>query len=35
MHIAIPAVYVEIAVGVFIITAAIFFTILWRIQGPL
>jgi hypothetical protein len=35
MHIEIPGTYVAIAVVVFILTAAMFFAILWRQQGPL
>jgi hypothetical protein len=33
MHIAIPAVYVEIAVVVFILTWAMIFVFMWRQQG--
>jgi hypothetical protein len=35
MLIGVTAVYVGVAVVVFIATVAIFFTILWRQQGPI
>jgi len=35
MHVGVPAVYIEIAVAVFIMTVAVFFAILWRQQRPL
>jgi hypothetical protein len=35
MHIALTPVYIGVAVGVFIVTTAIFFVILGRQQGPL
>lgn len=35
MHIDIPAAYVAVAVVAFVLTAALFFAILWHQQGPL
>jgi hypothetical protein len=35
MPVEISAVYIEVAVLVFMLTVAIFFAILWRPQGPL
>lgn len=35
MQIDIPGAYVAVAVIVFVLTAAIFFAILWHQQGPI
>lgn len=35
MHVDMPAAYVAVAAVVFILTAAVFFVILWHQQGPL